>query len=139
MPDGTCQPDARTLPPPGRVQLPADWGVTLGPNFHGCVRYRRYFHRPTGLENVDRVELVLEEVDAHGIVELNGVNLGEVALGEGAGRFDVTDRLIGHNELCVHVESPRIGPDHRYLSRPGREGLPGGLIGEVRLEIYEQP
>jgi beta-galactosidase/beta-glucuronidase len=105
------------LPPPGRVA------------------YHRRFGRPTGLGTADRVELVINRVDALGSVQLNGELLGEIPAGGRAWRCDVTTRLTRRNELLVEVEVPRVSDDTPPVSRPGREGLPGGLIGEVRLEI----
>ena len=35
--DGTRHESTESLPPRGRVHLPADWGTTLGPEFRGRV------------------------------------------------------------------------------------------------------
>ena len=119
----------------GHLTMPADWGSTLGADFRGRVAYRRRFGRPTGLGPADRVELVIGRVDALGSVRLNGEPLGEIPAGGQPWRCDVTAALRRRNELIVEVELPHA-PDHaRPVSRPGREGLPGGLVGEVRLEI----
>ena len=72
--------DRETLPPPGRITLPADWSETLGADFRGRVRYTRRFHRPTGLDGGQRVFLSIECVDAFGAAWLNEEKLGEVAL-----------------------------------------------------------
>ena len=106
------------LPPPGRVA------------------YHRRFGRPTGLGSADRVELVIDRVDALGSVQLNGESLGEIPAGGQAWRCDVTTRLTRRNELIVEVELPHVSDDRPPVRRPGREGLPGGLLDEVRLEIF---
>ena len=38
--DGRVSETSDDLPPGGRLQMPADWGRTLGPDFRGRVRYR---------------------------------------------------------------------------------------------------
>ncbi len=120
----------------GRITLPADWGSTLGPDFRGRVAYRRRFGCPTGLEPGDRVDLVIDRVDALGSVRLNDEPLGDIPVGGQAWRCDVTRRLGRRNELTVEVELPRVRDGEPPPARPGREGLPGGLVGEVRLEIF---
>lgn len=133
--DGSRRVDPGPLPPPGQITMPADWGATLGADFRGRVAYRRRFGRPTGLTSEDRVDLVITRVDAFGSVQLNGLALGEIADGAGAWRCDVTARLAARNELVVEVELPRVAPGGRPLNRADRDALPGGLIGDVRLEI----
>lgn len=134
--DGTPAEEPGDLPPPGRTKMPSDWGDSLGPDFRGRVRYSRSFHRPTGLDHGQRVELLVDQVDAWGQVTLNGHYLGEVRTMAGPGRFDVTDKLLDRNELIVEVELPRATAASARLARPtGRAGKPGGLVGEVRLEI----
>jgi hypothetical protein len=126
------------LPPAGRTHLPNDWGESLGRDFRGRVRYTRHFNRPTGLDGSQHVCLVVEQVDALGHVSLNGELLGEVSAPTSA-RFDVTHRLARHNELVIEVELPRVTGQCSVLARPaGREDQPGGLVGEVRLEIDRQ-
>lgn len=123
------------LPQGGRIETPADWGNLLGVDFRGRVRYMRGFGLPTGIEPDQRIELVVERVDAFGQASLNGRSLGTV--GADPTRFDVTALLASRNELVIDVELPRLTADSAPLFRPGREGLPGGLIGEVRLEILD--
>jgi hypothetical protein len=82
------------------------------------------------------VDLVLDCVDAFGCAALNGQELGEIAAGGQAWRCDITARLRPRNELVIEVELPQLAADSPAPARPGREGLPGGLVGEVRLEIF---
>jgi hypothetical protein len=110
------------LPPPGGTIIPSDWSETLGADFRGRVRYTRPFHRPTGLNQGQRVFLCVERVEATGAVSLNGQMLGRVASAGGPFRFDVSGRLEWRNELVIEVES---------LDRAG------GITGSVRLEIDE--
>jgi hypothetical protein len=124
------------LPPPGRIDMPADWAATLGADFRGRVRFRRSFGRPTGLEPSDRVWLVLERIDARGVVSLNGSPLGETSIDSGPTRFDVTALLAVRNELVIEVELPDWPADEDLRRRGDRAGQVGGVIGEVRLEIH---
>ncbi len=137
LPSGEVETEGGDLPPPGRIQMPADWGDSLGPDFRGRVRYQRRFGSPTGLSSGDRVELVVEAVDARGRVSVNGTSLGEIYFADPPARFDITARLLPSNLLIVEVELPRLSSESPPLPRPGRDGLPGGLIGEVRLEIFD--
>lgn len=80
--------------------------------------------------------LVIESVDLQADVSLNGRTLGHVRLGQGPGEFDITSHLADANLLEVLVESRRANDN---AVRHDREGLAGGLIGEVRLEIRAVP
>jgi hypothetical protein len=69
-------------------------------------------------------------------VKLNGKPLGDVSWGGPSFRFDITDLLEDHNRLEIVVEHPaldgnRVANDDSDIDRPG------GLVGEVRLEIEE--
>ena len=132
--DGTCERSSQGLPPGGRVEIPADWGQTLGDDFRGRVRYVRRFGCPTNLTSGDRVWLVLEAVDARAEVMLNDEPLGSVT-GPAGGRFDITAALRDRNVLTVDVELLPLPSEVERERRAERAGGPGGLIGEVRLEI----
>ncbi len=130
-------PDTSGLPA-GRIQMPTDWGATLGRDFRGRVRYQRRFNRPTGLDGGQLVYLAFQAVDCFGDVSLNETAIGRVVGDRPDQRFLVTSLLEDVNELTVIVELPWDNPVSAPLPRPaGRDGLPGGLIGEVCLEIEE--
>jgi len=122
-------------PPAGRQKMPADWGETLGPDFRGRVRYRRRFGKPTGLAPYHRLILVVEAVDLRGRVFLGMNSLGEVQLAQEPARLDITGMLDERNELSIEIELPQLSPAEEQQLRGDRAGQPGGLIGEVRLEI----
>jgi hypothetical protein len=119
--------DERTddLPAAARPMMPADWGDTLGRDFLGRVRYHRNFNSPTGLAPGDKVWLVVEPPRSRATVHLAGNLLGEVKQGEPPARFEISPLLAIHNRVDVVVEHAVLDPDHG----------PGGLVGEVRLEI----
>jgi hypothetical protein len=133
--DGIRIASRENLPPPGRANLPADWGATLGPDFRGLVRYTRRFGLPTNLEPNDQVSLVVDGVDFFGSAQLNGAALGELQGFNQPTTFAVRQLLKPRNLLIVDVELPAYESPGAAPARTGREGLPGGLIGEVRLEI----
>ena len=122
------------LPAGGKVPVPGDWRELLGADFFGCARYTRRFNCPTNLEAGERVWLVLDGVDHQAGVNLNGHALGVARGYQSAVRFDLTELLEPHNVLAIDVSLP-AAVYHDSSLRPGREGQPGGLIGEVRLEI----
>ena len=62
--------------------------------------------------------------------------LGPARPGREPTRFDVTGVLAERNELVIEVELPPLSYADEQRLRPERAGLPGGLIGEVRLEIF---
>jgi hypothetical protein len=124
-----------TLPPSSKTAVPGDWGALLGGDFRGRVRYRRWFHRPAELDPHERAWLVVEGLDPRGTVSLNGSLLGEVRGYALPSAFDVTPLLLLRNELHLEIDFPPDGDPESIAARPGRAGLPGGPLGEVRLEI----
>ena len=133
--DGARQESTADLPPAGRVQLPADWGPTLGHDFRGRVRYLRRFGLPTNLEPGEQVWLVVEGVDYFGAATLNGTRLGELLGYVAPVEFEIGPLLAARNLLALDVELPAYAAGVSGPPRPGRQSLPGGPIGEVRLEI----
>ena len=133
--DGERMESTLQLPPPGRVQLPADWGLTLGADFRGRVRYTRNFGLPTNLEPHEEVWLVVDGADYFGTISLNGMPLGEVIGFTRAVEFAVSPLLKPRNRLEFEVELPHYELGADKTERPGRKNMPGGQIGEVRLEI----
>ena len=136
LPDGSCRADHDNLPAAARVTMPADWSGVCGADFLGRVRYRRTFNKPTGLEAGERVFLVVERPRSWGRVELNRKPLGDVSRGDSIGRFNITAVLEDHNQLEIVVEHPAL--DGAFPANDdGDLDAPGGLVGEVRLEIVE--
>lgn len=123
------------LPAATETAVPGDWGAALGNDFRGKVRYSRRFGMPTNLSPEERVSIVIALVDWRATIELNGEMLGSQTLGDGERKYEITRLLKPRNELQIIVELPRLADSGVSLVRPGREHLPGGLIGEVRLEI----
>ena len=118
------------VPRGGRTTVPVDWGGYLDSDFRGRVHYRRSFNPPSTLDPHERLWLIVEGVDPCGRVSLNGSPLGTVDGYALPASFDVTRLVAARNEVVLEVESP-VQPG----LRPGRQALPGGPIGEVRLEV----
>jgi hypothetical protein len=127
--------DATTsgLPTRDRSQMPADWRETMGHDFVGVVRYSRKFNRATILAD-DRVWLVVEPPRSRGHVRLNGKVLGYVRFGGDPGRFDISGLLEEHNCVDIDVEHPELDEEGNAPD-DGSEFVPGGLVGEIRLEL----
>ena len=137
QPDGSYSETEHDLPSPmGRVTMPADWSALFGAEFLGRVRYRRTFNKPTGLESGERVVLVIEPARSEACVMWKGDVLGSVYSGEPAGRFDITDRLEDHNAVEICVDHPSLDRMRGTVGDPAQLP-PGGLVGEVRLEIED--
>lgn len=135
-----CASPIAVQPEPGfsiavSAEVPGDWGTTLGSRFFGRARYRRNFQWPQPLASHERLWLVCEGADARGSLALNGVPLGAVRGYALASSFDVTPIAQRRNELLLEVELPPGEAGGAALLRPGREQLPGGPLGQVRLEV----
>ncbi|QDU29942.1 hypothetical protein ETAA8_50600 [Anatilimnocola aggregata] len=139
--DGNIAEETTNLPAATTTDVPADWGHVLGNDFVcGRVRYTRRFGLPTNLSPEERVSLVIERLDWQGTIELNGQVLGDQLYADGLRTYEITALLKFRNLLQIVVELPAVGNaggsyTDRHIERAGREHLPGGLIGEVRLEI----
>jgi len=123
LPDGTTDTEMDSLPEARRIQVPGDWSQTLGEDFRGRVLYTRQFNRPTGLEDVVRIELVLQQPHAVGFATLNGKRLGEITRENPSARFEVLPLLRPQNSLAIEVEFP--WQDSTF-----------GLADSVTLEIH---
>ena len=134
--DGTYRATSENLPPATRAKMPANWADAFGPGFLGRVRYVRTFQKPTGLESGGRVFLVVSPPQSEGCILLGGQLLGFVYPGESAQRFDITERLDSHNTVEIFVDHPALDELRSKVGDPAALP-PGGLVGEVRLEIEE--
>ena len=134
--DGRCKRLSQGMPANARSTMPTDWSSAFGAEFCGRVRYHRVFQSPTGLDSGERVWLVVEPPRSHGAVKLNGKPLGDVSWSGPHFRWDITDLLDDHNRLEIVVEHPPLDGDS-VANDDSDINRPGGLVGEVRLEIEE--
>lgn len=131
--DGGFERREDGLPAATKMHIPADWSAAFGQDFWGRVRYLRTFHAPPGLQYDERVWLVVEPQRSEARVVLVEDTLGIVSAGGPTQRFDITHRLSPTNTLEIFVEHPPSESE----AVESESQLPGGLIGEVRLEIEE--
>ena len=121
----------------GTARMPCDWGESLGAAFRGRVRYQRVFHWPAPLVDEESLWLALDGVDSIADIWLNDALIGQVTR-ESAfpRRIEISDRVLEQNRLVIEVECRPYPsePEERRI-RGDRVGLPGGLFGEVRLEV----
>lgn len=115
--------DDRPLPPSGKVKLPCDWHELLG-DFRGTIRFRRAFHTPTGLNLGEQVWLIIDAFYEESSVKLNDKPLGEFSTADCPARYNITALLTDDANL-LEVRVTHFGEQ------------PGGLMGDVRLEIEE--
>jgi len=134
--NGAYRAEHENLPPAAKMTVPADWSAAFGADFLGRVRYHRVFQSPTGLENGERVFLVVEGGRSRALVELNRKRLDDGLTYGQVGRYEITAMLEDHNRLEIVVEHAALDLG-RAANDDGDTLLPGGLVGEVRLEIEE--
>ncbi len=115
------------MPLAGSMKIPADWSAELGPGFQGSVLFKRRFTIPSNLEASERVALVIEKINGTAAIRINKQDIGTISLDARSSHFDVTDMLEQRNELEINIDW-RTDVDSRES---------GGIVGEVRLEIYE--
>jgi len=134
--DGSYERHVDGLPAGAKMTMPADWSAAFGEDFLGRVRYVRTFNSPPGLQPDERVWLVVEPQRSEARVMMVDETLGIVSADGPPRRFDVTHRLGSHNRLEILVDHPALVEGG--LTVAGSDFLPpGGLVGEVRLEIEE--
>lgn len=61
---------------PQRVKLPHDWPEIVSASQAGPVMLQRWFHRPTGIDDGSRVELILVDLPFSGSASVNDTSLG---------------------------------------------------------------
>jgi hypothetical protein len=127
------------LPAAARMHVPADWSAAFGSDFLGRVRYKRTFHTPPGLVPEERVWLVVEPQRSEACIILAKEKqhlVGFVYSGKAAGRFDITQDLDPVSHLEIYIDHPAVDTERSRITE-AELLLPGGLIGEIRLEIDE--
>ena len=113
---------------PRRVKLPASWQELFG-DFRGSLRFCRRFHKPTNLDEHERVWLVFDGLGGLGRIHVNDHALGTIGPAIPTGEFDITQLLQFTN--CLHVDVEFI--------EPAASASPGGLWAPVALEIRGSP
>lgn len=134
--DGFFDAEVENLPAAATMKMPTDWSAAFGGDFLGRVRYVRTFHAPPGLVPEERVWLVVEPQRSLARVMMGDDVLGTVVATGPAQRFDITHRLESFNRVEIVVDHPALA-NGEIAEGAVDVSLPGGLVGEVRLEIEE--
>ena len=115
-----------------RIGLSQAWDVRDADG--DAPTWSRSFGRPTGLEEADRVLLVVEGADVAADLTLNGISLGRPSDSQRRLEFDVTALLRPRNMLLLAPVGARCPPVGEPSTRAKRQSL-GRPLGDVSLEI----
>jgi hypothetical protein len=91
------------------VQLPVDWSSFFRDRSGGSMIWRRSFGRPTNLDDQERVELIITNLQMDVMVELNGIQIDPFHRTDAIARFELTNRLKTRNRLAFEVHTPPLG------------------------------
>lgn len=86
---------------PGRVKTPVCWRTLFG-KWNGTAKCSRRFNRPTNIDDVQRIEITIDDLQGQGRILLNEVVLVEAAQG-GPISIDVKEKLQPFNQLVMEV------------------------------------
>ncbi len=106
------------------VKLPVDWSSFCRDRSYDSMVWTRSFGRPTNLGDRERVELVISNLRADVMVELNDVQIESIVQTDANTRFELTNRLEVRNRLAIKVPTP--SPESASTAGP---------FGQVYLEI----
>ena len=88
---------------PQRVKLPKGWPEVISASKDGPVLLQRWFHRPTGIDDGSRVELVLVDMPFSGSVSVNDTSLGQFVANQ-PHSLSVSEHLTQRCCLTLSVE-----------------------------------
>jgi Glycosyl hydrolase 2 galactose-binding domain-like len=111
------------------IRLRAPWEVEPLEESPNSVRCTRHFNKPTGLDDGQRVWLVIDGLACTAAVSLNDVPVGQASRlspGDLPARFDITPLHEPRNKIVIEFECS-VSSD------------PVASLGEVRLEIVSGP
>jgi hypothetical protein len=152
---GQLRPTTDDLPPPARATMPADWSAIFGSDFQGQVRHTRHFHAPAGLEDREQVWLAITPCHSCITITLNNTRIDKARFSGPSPssnsqpqpqpqpysqphsqpfRQEITHLLQDSNLLEITVTHPPLDATGRPTDDRHQQ-YPGGLTGEVRLEI----
>ncbi|MBA2116361.1 hypothetical protein [Bremerella alba] len=100
---------------PTRVKLPAAWPQIFQAASGGAVVLKRWFHRPTGIDDGSQVQLQLVDLPFQGSAWINGASLGEFpALQKHI--VDVKSHLI--MRCCLTISIKTLAPLEKTIPTP---------------------
>jgi hypothetical protein len=139
---GSWQQNQADLPPGGTFTAPRRWSDVLGPDFRGCVRLTRRFHRPTGLETESKLWLVVGDLIWPTEIRLGERSIAWINPGGDAGdspskepaRVEIERIVASENKLTALVTAPPISAGHGTTISEA-SASPLDWLGQVWLEI----
>jgi hypothetical protein len=105
------------------IRLREPWDRFVSTTGEYCLRRR--FNLPTGIDNGERVSLVVAPIGGLAIIKLNDLELGQILAEGDLQRWEITKALRARNEVCLVI----VGALENQADS-GREPL-------VRLEIEQ--
>ena len=84
------------------IRLQEPWEKQIA---EGVLRWRRWFHAPTGLVPGDMVEIRFEQLAPTARVTLNGQPIAQSLSAEGWSGWEITAQLVRRNEVVVEVSA----------------------------------
>lgn len=100
---------------PKRVKLPANWPQILQAAREGTVVLKRWFHRPTGIDDGSQVQLHLIDLPFLAEAWIDDASLGEVvAMQKHA--IDVKSHLAAR--CCLTIEIKQLAPLEKTIPTP---------------------
>ncbi len=118
--------------------MPAVYGdLAVEPCQGQSIRLSRRFNRPTGLGPTSRIELVIKNPVAAGVVYINDLMVCESLKIDATTRVDVSRELLARNTLVIVLETPSVSNSDSWndLSASNFKQI----IEDVRLEIDDGP
>lgn len=100
---------------PTRVKLPGTWPQILQTASEQAVTLKRWFHRPTGIDDGSQVQLHLVDLPFAGSVSIDDTSLGEFPVGQ-KHAIDVKGYLGARNCLTITIKA--IAPLEKSIPTP---------------------
>lgn len=91
---------------PERVHLPKAWPQVVAAAQAGPVVLQRWFHRPTGIDDGSRVDLVLADLPFAGSVSVNEMSLGRFTPHE---QHDLSIEAHLTTRCCLTISADQPG------------------------------
>jgi len=100
---------------PQRVKLPGSWPQILHAAQEGTVVLKRWFHRPTGIDDGSQVQLHLTDLPFSGEVWIDDTSLGEVTANQQP-PIDIKSHLAAR--CCLTFEINQLAPLEKTIPTP---------------------
>ncbi|MEW4564104.1 hypothetical protein AB1K70_16320 [Bremerella sp. JC770] len=113
--NGPWEMTAAAQTEPTRVKLPAAWSQVLQAACEDEITLKRWFHRPTGIDDGSQVELHLIDIPFHGQAWIDDASLGEFPA---TARHTVDIKSHLSARCCLSVAIKQLAPLERTIPTP---------------------